>query len=395
MKRLLKWLIPILIIIAVVYLVIVWVTGDRTRELASQRIAAYQQQNPQLSVDIEWQREGFWSSEATFTVAAAEVVDTFYMEHDVVLNHGFLRSAVDGTVDVFWDDKNLTDDMFSQEAVAVKGHVGLAGLALVYHLPHLSYADDSGSLMFTMPATEASLILTDDEQHSEMQIESLSIIPQDSGSDEEGVVLDDLHMTSQARLEQGEPVFAVTAINLAEMTMAVANQSPRVVSGFTSEFTFEREAEEFVLDSQLAVDSFSYGSVKGQGSADMQMSKLPYAAFKRYQESEQNEDDMQQWLTALQANSAELVIDDINIEMENWGRLAGSGAFTLNDQASANIESGFNALNLVNGHLEMTDLPQMLRLTLAELTEDELPWRFELRDGDLYLNDNPLNLPAQ
>ncbi|MGX5915258.1 DUF945 family protein [Aliidiomarina sp. Khilg15.8] len=395
MKRVLKWLVPILIILGLAYLVVVWVTGEKTRELTSERINTYQQQNPGLNVNVEWQREGFWSSEATFTVAAAELADMFYMEHEVVLKHGFFRSAVDGTVDVFWDGNNLTDNMFSQEPVVVDGHVGLAGLALVYHLPDLSYASDASSLLFSMPATRASLVLTDDEQHSEMSISSLSLIPQDPESDEEGVFLNDLMMTSQVRLDRGEPVFAVTEINLAEMTMAVANESPRVVSGFTSAFTFEREAADFVLDSQIAVDNFSYGSVKGRGHTEFEMRQLPYAAFKRYQESEQDEADMEQWLAALQANNAELVIDTIDLEMENWGKLEGSGAFTMNAGASTDLGSGFNAMNFANGYLEMTELPEMLRLALAELTEDELPWRFELRAGDLFLNGKPLNLPAQ
>jgi hypothetical protein len=395
MKRILKWLIPLLIIILLGYLVAVWVTGDKTRELTSERVAAYQQQNPEMSLDVEWHRQGFWSSEATFTVAAADLAETFYMEHEVVLNHGFLRSAVDGTVNVFWDGNNITDAMFSEEAVAVSGQVGLAGMTLVYHLPHLSYTDEGNEVMFTMPATEASLILTDEEQHSEILIDSLSIIPQSPDSDEEGVVVDDLHMTSQARLQEGEPVFAVTTIDLAELTIAIANKSPQVMSGFTSEFTFERDGDNFNLDAQTAVDSVSYGSVKGNGHLDLQMRKLPYAAFERYQQSEQGEEDMQQWLLALQSNNAELVIDEIDVEMENWGRLAGSGSFALNNETPANIDVGFNALNLINGHLEMTELPQMLRLTLAELTEDELPWRFELRDGELYLNGNLLNLPAQ
>ena len=96
----------------------------------------------------------------------------------------------------------------------------------------------------------------------------------------------------------------------------------------------------------------------------------------------------------LQQQQSALNIDNLRLTMGQMGNLVANGSFTLREDLD--FSTGFDPEaddNIFQGKLIVEDLPVLLLMPLSGLVSGELPWVVELREGNMLVNGEPLDLP--
>ncbi|RUO26951.1 hypothetical protein CWE09_09735 [Aliidiomarina minuta] len=400
MKSVFRWLLPLAVVVILVYLFLVWLTGSQTRQVAAEQVAAFQESNPQFNADLSWQREGFWSSEATLRmtldVPEADLDESFVIQQPMHIRHSVLRSFVTGELEVSMADEDLIAMVFGDQVVRVEGTLGLGGVSFDYQVPAVDYQIDD--VRITAEASQIQVVFTQDEQHSRLHLPSLNFQPLyavDSDTNQEGLFVSEVVAISQTRLENGEPSEGSSEFRLLNMRMITPGGHLQELDNLAVDVHFQRELDVLNAQQKTEIGKFSYGDVEFTGELEMNVTNLPYDAFTRFSRSPQSEEDIQHLVAAVQHSDALLRLENLSIDSEGLGNVRGQGEFYLHDNMAFDQNYEGSLLDFINGHIEFSELPMMVQLSLAEMVSGDLPWRLEWQHGELLINGEPLNLMAQ
>ena len=395
MARVIKWGLGLAVIAGLIYIALVAVTGSQIRNIAEDQLQTYNAQSPEAQAAINWQETGFWRS--TGEVRATMQLDDELLEivHTFSLRHGALRASIEGEVNGNLGDTQLNDMLFAGQSASLDGRIGLGGVRLTYTVPELNYVDDDLAMGWTVAPFELDVVLREHEQHSQMHVEWVAMTNGAAGTSD-GMRWEDIEITSQARLNPDDRQFDYgnSVFRIGQLMLNDGADTTVLIEGLLNETDMTREAGMVEADNRLTVDAYDIYGVAGELTFNVKLGPVPYESFQNLQSQADDTAALNAFLYDMQQADTRLVIDTLELTMGQMGDLVASGEFQVRQdidlQQDFSVES---AGDLMEGQLEVRDLPLLLLMPLSGMVSGELPWTLELRQGDLLINGETLELP--
>lgn len=396
MARVIKWVLGLAVVAGLVYIGLVAVTGSQIRSIAEDQLQAYSAQSPESETEIIWHETGFWRSTGEVRVTMQLDEDLLEVVHAFRLRHGALRASVEGDVRGSFDDMQLNDMLFAGQAINLEGRIGLGGVRLTYAVPEIHYVDEALEMRSTAAPFTLDLVLREDEQHSQLHVEWVEIMSTSIGASD-GLRWEDIEVTSQARLNPNDGLFdhGHSVFRVGQMVFGDGEDSIARIDGLLNETDMAREAGMVDVDNRLTVEAYDIYGVAGDLTLNIQLGPIPFESFQNLQRHGDDAAAMSAFLHDMQQANSRLIIDTMELTMGQMGDLVAAGEFQL--RQDINLQQDFSvesAGDLLEGRLEVSDLPLLLLMPLSGLVSGELPWTLELRQGDLLINGETLELPA-
>lgn len=398
MSRIVKWVVVLALVGGAAYLGLVALTGSKAQEIASQQFAQYDQQNPAIELDLEWVDSGFWRSEGLLTMTAdLDGVGMLGVTHTVLLDHGALAANVSGELEATLGGDSINERMLQGEPVVLSGRIGLGGARLHYAVPALEVVDDGADMVIRAAPFGINLALTDEEQHTDVALDWLRLSPVMQGDAKEGFYIEGVHLINQNRLDPRDslPTLTRTEYGVRHATFNAGPQVQMSLNELSNVIEMERSEDNVDVTSVLSVEQVDYLGFVADLKLDVKLENLPFTALQNFQQAPQEDARQAQMrlLQAAQQNEARLHVQTLESTIKNMGRVAADGEFWLRDSLPSNANA--ESIDYLNGRMTIADLPAMLRMPLAGVIDGELPWTFELEDGQLTVNGDVLEVPAQ
>ena len=395
MGRLIKWLVGLVIIFGLIYVGLVAVTGSKVRDITEQQLQIYNAQTPDAEVELNWHETSFWRSEGEMRITMQVESETLDLIQSITLQHGALRAKVRGELTGQFAGSSLNEMFFNRQPVILEGRVGLAGARLTYAVPALTYIDEELDISYTVSAFETDLVLQEQEQHSKIQIDWIEVETAMTGA-ADVMRWEGIEATTQSRLNPKDKQFeyAQSMFSIEEMVYGTNPEASVRVENLRNETDMTRVEGNVEVKNSLTVDTYEVSSVTGELTFNMTVGPVPFASFQALQNGIEDPAILNAFLHDTQKGNAKLVIEELELSMGQMGNLSAHGEFQLRDDI--NFEQGFtagSAGDFLQGELEVQDLPLLLLMPLSGVVSGELPWKLELREGDLLINGEALNLP--
>lgn len=395
MARVIKWVVGLAVIAGLVYIGLVAVTGSQIRSIAENQLQTYNAQTPESDAEIVWHETGFWRSTGEVRVTMQLDDDLLEVVHTFSLRHGALRASVEGDVRGSLGDTQLNDMLFADQAISLDGRIGLGGVRLTYAVPEIYYVDEALEMRSTAAPFTLDLVLREDEQHSQLHVEWVEIMSTAIGASD-GLRWEDIEVTSQARLNPDDGLFDYghSVFRVGQMVFGDGEDSIARIEGLLNETDMTREAGMVDVDNRLTVEAYDVYGVGGDLTFNLQLGPIPFESFQNLQRQADDAAALNAFLYDMQQVDTRLIIETLELTMGQMGDLVASGEFQVRQdidlQQDFSIES---AGDLMEGQLEVRDLPLLLLMPLSGMVSGELPWTLELRQGDLLINGEALELP--
>lgn len=395
MGRLIKWLVGLVVIIGLIYIGLVAVTGSKVRDITEQQLQAYNAQSPDADIEISWHEAGFWRSEGDIRMTMPIENESLELVHSITLKHGALRAKVQGEVTGNLAGTSFNEMLFNNQTVNLDGRVGLAGVRLTYAVPELLYVDEELDISYAVAPFEFDLVLQEQAQHSQLHIDWVQFDMFVEGSSHR-MRWEDIETTGQSRLNADDSQFehAEAVFSVGEMVFGATDETIAHIENLRNETDVARTAGVVEVENRLTVEAYEISGVTGDLTFNMTLSPISFASFQALQSGIDDIQSTNALLHDLQQNNASMVIEKLELTMGQMGNLNAHGEFQLRDDID--FQQGFSAesaWDLLQGELEINDLPILLLMPLSGMVSGELPWTLELREGDLLINGETLNLP--
>lgn len=393
MSRLIKWLIGLAVVVAAIYFILVAVTGSQIRSVTEAQLNSYAAQSPEVEISVEWLDTSFWRSvgniHARMPVAEGEYVE---IEHALRFNHGALRARIAGDVQVLVSGEPALNELFNGEQVTMHGRGGLGGLRLTYEVPALNFVDEAAGASIRSDSFSADLVLRDSEQHGQIYIDWIEF-----GSPLGEVVrIEGMEANSQNRLMKSDGFFehASGYFSVDRIASGEGSQNRFSVEGLENTLEMHRDGDDITVENLLQVENYQIANFEGHLNFDMVLAPLSFAAFQAMQSPEDEELALRELFGSMQEKGTRLTINDLTVNMGQMGNLVAAGELNLRQDVDINaaLERDASAAEWAEGELQVTDLPMLMLMPLMGMVSGELPWRVELRQGELIINGDSLSL---
>ncbi|MCL5050811.1 MAG: YdgA family protein [Firmicutes bacterium] len=398
MARSIKWLVGLAVIVGITYVALVAITGSKMRDIASQQLEAYQQQNPEVDVDLTWHDTSFWRSEGVVSFSMDIEDEQVAFTHTMNLRHGALRASVTGEITGIVGEFDVNQRLFEGQAITLDGRVGLGGLSLTYHVPEVNFDDQNIGLQYRVAAFDVDVVLRDSDQHSQLTIDWIEMLlgAPDTGVDaNQKLRFENVQMRSHTDVGD-DGLFDASTARFSIDHIYYTDAAEPVVSmrDFSSDIDMQRNGDYVAGTANLMVNEYDAYGVTGVFELETSTSELSFSAFRTWQENSNDPDAINDFLVNLQQQQSALNIDNLRLTMGQMGNLVANGSFTLREDLD--FSTGFDPEaddNIFQGNLIVEDLPVLLLMPLSGLVSGELPWVVELREGNMLVNGEPLDLP--
>lgn len=391
MTRLIKWLVGFALILGLIYLALVAVTGSKMRDIAEQQVAASTEQEPGVEARIEWHETGFWRSSGVLTVNIED--PAMELVHTINLRHGALHAAISGEASAVLDDFDINAQLFSAQPLTLDGRVGLTGMSLTYEIPSIHYQDTALGSEVTSSPFAIDLVLRDHDQHTQFNVDWIEV-----RSNTQGVSgidrLEGLHMTAQTSLSDDDGRFehGITKFGFDAYVSQRDGAQVSMVEGASIDTEMQREGDDVTVQSRMEVAEYEMYGIRGGLTVALHTTAMPLASVQHWQNAEGDTEAFSQVLEDLRDAGTQFVLDEFDLGLGEMGDIAAHGQFELRDDI-AFTSPGNSVGDYLQGELTIQDMPAMLMLPLSGLVSGELPWILELREGNLTVNGEPLELP--
>lgn len=395
MSRSIKWILAIAVLAALIYVALVAVTGAQMRSIAEQQLAHYDNQNPEVSAQLEWQDTSFRRSLGELRLELDIEGELLEITHSVVLTHGALRAKIEGEATAVLGDFSFADTFFDGAPLTLAGRVGLAGVTLSYQVPELRFEDDDLQMKYHMAPFAVDIVLREKDQHSHTEIAWIEIAATVIGATDvmrwEGITL-----SSQTRLDQagGQFEHGLSRFNVASLTFGDYVESLAEVNDIRTEIEAWRENDLVRAEGSFEVTDYDVYGVAGELGVTFNVANVPFTGFRQWQQQADDQDALNHLFHDMQQQQTQLSIENLKLTMGEMGNLQAQGHFEMRDDIDFLQGQSFeDAAELLQGRLLVEDLPLLLLMPLSGLVSGELPWTIELREGNVLINGEALELP--
>lgn len=393
MTRLLKWLIGIGILLGLIYLALVAVTGSKMRTIADQQVAAYNEQQQDVNVRLEWLDSGFWRSSGVVYIELDD--DSLYLSHTLELRHGALRARVSGELTALVDGFDVGAELFAGDPIRLDGRIGLGGLMITYQTPELDYVDDSLNTAYQGAPATLDVVLREHEQHTLFKLDWLEATASIVGTTDV-LRFDGVAASSQVRLHSDDGKIEHARSHFAIQKFEFSDDAEPTVSleEVDMEVELQRDNEEIQALLNVDIEAYDVYGVRGDLTIATHTTGMPFTSFEAWIADEGSSEATSSLLSSLREAGTQFVIEEVALSMGELGDLVAEGHFTLRDDIEFTPEVlGGSAIDFLEGQLLISDLPFTVLIPLASFVSGELPWNLELQQGSLTINGEPVALP--
>lgn len=392
MTRTFKWIVGIGLVVGAIYIGLVAMTGSKMRDIAEQQLEAYNAQQQDVELRLEWHDTGFWRSTGVLHVSMEEVLQ---LSHTIELTHGALRARIHGEVNADVGDFNVAQQLFEDQPIRLDGRIGLGGVALSYQVPELRYDDQDLGMEYHIAPFSFDVVLRDQEQHSQVQIDWLEVSASVIGATDV-MRIEGLEAGSQTRLNADDGQFerALSGFQFKRFEFSDYVDPIVVLNDGKFEVELSREQDEARLQASMLVDSYDVYGVEGDFALKLHTTPMPAAHIIAWQEQNASVEATNALLNALREYGSQLMLETLELTMGEMGDLRADGYFELREGVTFDSPQPLVPMgDHVQGQVVVHDLPLLLLMPLAGLVSAELPWTLELTDGELTINGESLQLP--
>jgi|GEM_PF-2575637 len=398
------WIVIAIIVAGTGYLAGVWFTANKTAEVLDQRVEQLSALTD-YSAEVEWVEQGLFRSEFEIRVQASDLPEMFPAEisERVVLRHGFLNSEWQGEADFTFRDFILSEQLLDEHRIQSKGVIGAGGLSLTYTLPAIAPKQAWGFSTEMQPLT-LQVIATDNEAHFELNVPELTALEPAQGDNDPVVIshVQNSQVIGSFRLENGRIASqqVITKMDRFEML----GDFGFMKEGFYLEMLSDIRGDLFDLQVNSHVERIALDDISLSYNVELLLENLDYAAVQPLRDRT-DIDLAQQFIydetdAFLLGEDPKLTIKKLHANVSGWGELEAIGILEL---ATSDIERSERRTVLqdpqqvsrLSADVHLQKAPMMVLLMFMGVTSDELPWHFELNDGQLMLNGRVLeDLPV-
>lgn len=382
------------------YVVAQTATRNATEEVFEQ-FAERVAEDSGYSIELNWLEQGRSSGKLEMHWRLDLFEDEIHYHEVLSLNYGFLRTKIkgEGHLTVFGDMVN--DTLFDGHPFISTGVASMGGLTLEYLVPQIEKVIDDG-LVLNIPQSVMQIIATDSSLHYTFNNPGFRMAHDvEPGHLDMGALALESHSAWREGTLQHQQV---------EMTFAgVDVQSPDLSFSISD----MRLASHLIIDEGIAAGGLRYeiGSFdmpdvgKGSGVFDLEVHGINYALLESLQQDPELLEDEDYVIDliyeAFQNNDLKVTLNTLEFEAEGIGRAHLHGDLTVDDipltrdefHAHLKGDPSFVLPYLVVS-LHVEELPLIALMSMMMITTEQLPWKFEMREGDLYLNDERIDLEA-
>lgn len=391
----------IVIILAVVGYVAGVVTTKKATYEAVEVMVEELERNSQFIVAVDWQEEG--SRDATVVVRVEmkgipEFDFPIHYEETIQLSYGFLNTKWAGSGDIFIEDRKISDVLYNGNPFTSSGVVSRGGMQVTYDFPILSVIEDGFSVQ--AEPMQAQFVLAGEERRFNFIAPELTV----RGDDNDGLTLTSLMMNSDSRMLDGEIFSSSSQMSLAGAELNFPDVAPITITGIYSTLNTLRADDEMRMNGTFAVESVDAGpAVKGNANIDWAVEGFKYQEFKDLNEALQNhelsEEEMAERVFSAVIASEDVLfrLNELLVVGEGWGSLRSHGTVgmdlsSLQDSQKMDLLGSGELLNYFDVNLVIEEMPGMLQMMMMAFTSDDLPWNLRYSKGDVYLNDELVDL---
>ncbi|RUO35554.1 hypothetical protein CWE13_11535 [Aliidiomarina shirensis] len=394
----------IVIVLAVIAYVAGVVTTKKATYQAVETLVEEVERNSQWAVEVDWQEEGARNATVVFRMEMDEIPDldfALYYEETIQLSYGFLNTKWEGSGDVTFGDKKMSELLYEGSPFTSSGVVSRGGLRVTYDFPAINLLDEG----FAVQANPMQMhfVMAGEERRFNFDAPEVTLV----GENNEGVTLSALAMNSDSRILDGEVFSSDSAFTMGKMEMNLeVVGAPIVVTGLKSTLNTLRVDEEIRVDGMFVLESLDAGpTVKGNARLDWAVEGINYdemmALNEALQEPDLSEEEMGElFLHAMAASDNVLIrFNELFVSGEGWGDLVSHGTFgfdfaDLSDSEKVALLQSPEFAQHVDVDLVIEKMPGMLQMMMMAFTSDDLPWNVRFADGALYINDEMVDLSA-
>lgn len=395
----------IVIILAVVGYVAGVVTTKKATYQAVEAMVEELERNPQFDVQVDWQEQGSRTDIVVVKVAMADMPDMpelglpLYYEETIELSYGFLNTKWAGIGDVISGDETMSEFLYAGHKVTSSGVVSRGGLRVTYDFPTLSMIEDD--IAIAAEPMQMHFVMAGEERRFNFSAPVVEFF----GEGNEGITLNAIMMNSDTRMLEGEVFSSATQMSLGKMEVnAKALGAPIVVEGLNSTLNTLRADEELRMNGLFVLESLDAGpTVKGNARVDWAVEGLNYQEFMDLNDALQNqqlneEETLNRIFAAIIANDNMLFrLNELLVVGEGWGNLRSHGTVAMDfsgveNQQAADLIENAEIFQHFDIDFVIEEMPGMLQMMMMAFTTDELPWNLKYSNGEIYLNDELLDL---
>lgn len=396
-------------IIVIIIAVVGYVAGVVTTKQATYDAVAVMveelERNTQFDVEVDWQEQGSRTDIVVVKVAMADIPDMpefdfpLYYEETIELSYGFLNTKWAGSGDIISGDDTMSEVLYSGHKITSSGVVSRGGLRVSYDFPTLNMVEDDFAI--TAEPMQMHIVMAGEERRFNFAAPLVEL----GGEGNEGVRLNEIMVNADTRMLEGEVFSSATQMSLGKMELnAEAVGAPIIVEGLTSTFNALRADEELRMNGLFVLESLDAGpTVKGNARIDWAVEGLNYQEVMNLNEALQNEQLTQEetlnriFATLIANDNMVFRLNELLVVGEGWGNLRTHGTVAMDfsgvedTQASALLESSelFQHFDI---NFMIEEMPGMLQMMMMAFTTEALPWNLQYSDGEIYLNDELLDL---